>query len=444
LDFGLSALDFMGARVPLLGGPPPGYDAGEEDGMEDPIALQVPWDTKPSLFEFLRERQGPAKKLEDSGTDLPDQARQSTGAGFRWAAGAKDGIGTHHMSGGQDEEAAEKVFLAVEAACGAPTIGNLRVLYDLLVPDGFLGIVDAFLKRVFASDTCPPARLSPLALWLARETPDRGPVKCGIALLGLFRPTEESLEALMTLGRHDEFTLFSAVALQNVLDDATDALWDLGRSTTGWGRIHAVERLAGTERKDIRGWLLREGHRNSIMAEYTACACAEGGGLLAALRTDPVDDEVLEAAAEILRALACRDGPAKTIADYADGAPVAQRFTELVEARPGSLSCLLATARLRDFLGDDSPGRAAPGAAGWEESVRTDVAARCRRIMADPSWKEVVSRALEKVENRSLAPGGEAAGIDLWEEAYRRLEEGERKWLEAIRKGLDEGSKAGA
>jgi hypothetical protein len=50
------------------------------------------------------------------------------------------------------------------------------------------------------------------------EAPDREPVKFGIAILGLFRqPADEEL--FQALGRHDEFTLFCAVALTNSSED---------------------------------------------------------------------------------------------------------------------------------------------------------------------------------------------------------------------------------
>jgi hypothetical protein len=64
-------------------------------------------------------------------------------------------------------------------------------------------------------------------------------------LLGLF-PAQGHRDILLTLGQHEEFTLFAAVALDNGQDDADDDLWALAGSVHGWGRIHLVERLART------------------------------------------------------------------------------------------------------------------------------------------------------------------------------------------------------
>src|SRR5207237_8938078 len=125
-------------------------------------------------------------------------------------------------------------------------------------------------------------RLYELARSFVTEAPDREPVKFGIALLGLFRQPADQ-ELFHTLGRHDEFTLFCAVALANASEDHDETLWKLARIGTGWARVHAVERLAQTENPAIKDWLLREGFRNSIMYEYLAGTCARARRLPAAL-----------------------------------------------------------------------------------------------------------------------------------------------------------------
>ena len=122
-------------------------------------------------------------------------------------------------------------------------------------------------------------RLYELSHSFVTESPDREPVKFGIAILGLFRQPADQ-ELFQTLGRHDEFTLFCAVAIANSSEDHDESLWTLARNVNGWGRIHVVERLARTENPAIKNWLLREGFRNSVMYEYLAATCqaAEAAG----------------------------------------------------------------------------------------------------------------------------------------------------------------------
>src|SRR6516225_10111196 len=166
--------------------------------------------------------------------------------------------------------------------------------------------------------------MTELADSFVTESPDREPVKFGIAILGLFRVPEDQ-ELFQTLGRHDEFTLFCAVALANAAENSEESLWTLARNVCGWGRIHVVERLARTANPAIKGWLLREGFRNSVMYEYLAGICARGGGLLAALSEPHVDRELLTSAGEMIRAL-ISGGPAEGIDDYEDARPVIESY----------------------------------------------------------------------------------------------------------------------
>src|SRR5690606_27054057 len=69
--------------------------------------------------------------------------------------------------------------------------------------------IDPLLERLRAGRT-RPQRIYALGLRLATEGRQRGPVKLGIALLGLF-PAERHRDLLLTLGRHEEFTLYAAV-----------------------------------------------------------------------------------------------------------------------------------------------------------------------------------------------------------------------------------------
>ena len=137
---------------------------------------------------------------------------------------------------------------------------------------------------------------------LATTAPDRGPVKLAIALLGVIR-NRGDVEIVADLGRHEEFTLYSAVALTNALPHPDDELFELAQSVFGWGRIQTVERLAETANPKIKQWLLREGFRNSVGNERLALVCAEAGALHDALAPSSVDREVLDAATDLIVAL---------------------------------------------------------------------------------------------------------------------------------------------
>lgn len=159
--------------------------------------------------------------------------------------------------------------------------------------------------------------------WLAATATERGPVKLGIALLGV-AGVGDAAGLLRTLGAHDEFTLYAVVAFGNGTEDGGESeIWALATVVDGWGRIHCVERLRHTSDPAIRRWILRTGFRNSVMYEYLAYTAATTGGLLAALRGDDIDRELLDAAGEIIEALVMGgpDGARPLIAAVADGDP---------------------------------------------------------------------------------------------------------------------------
>jgi hypothetical protein len=64
----------------------------------------------------------------------------------------------------------------------------------------------------------------------------RQQAKAGLGLLGICsQPGDAGL--IVRLGLLEELTLYSVVALKNLLPDADPAMWDLAQQVSGWGRI---------------------------------------------------------------------------------------------------------------------------------------------------------------------------------------------------------------
>jgi hypothetical protein len=106
----------------------------------------------PSIYEFVRAHLAPGGRLDDAGRELPDE----------------------------------------------PLSGDVLRLVDPLLEQ----LAGRRLGRVAAHD---------LGRWLATTGTDRGAVKVGIAVLGA-TGLGPDLEVVRTLGAHDEFTLYAAVA----------------------------------------------------------------------------------------------------------------------------------------------------------------------------------------------------------------------------------------
>ncbi len=234
-----------------------------------------------------------------------------------------------------------------------------------------------------------------MARQLLATSSERGPVKLAIVLLGVLGDHSDVAD-LMTLARHDEFTLYCAVALSGLLADPVDALWQVAQVTHGWGKVETVERLAPAARgrPDIQRWLLTDGCANAVMNEYLAYPCAVHGGLAEALQ-GPVDDALLDGACTIVSALVS-GGPAEDISDYEDADDVVERLVGLLGER-----CTLERLRTVVALRDRDP--------------------RCDAILAHPRWPEVVRAGFrDGVWVWDLA---EAVEVDLFEDAFARLDE---------------------
>jgi hypothetical protein len=383
---------------------------------------QFPWDRRPSIYDHIKAHiRANEKGLAEAGQTLPDEEQIGANSTIRWAAGAMDGVATHHM-GSKDTDPAKQLLKLVRAYSTSPTVRNKATVYEFLVENNVVSLIDPFLQSLREAAGMKHERVHDLARSLATESPDRGPVKFGIALLGLVRQ-ERDIEIVRILGRHDEFTLFCAVALKNSCEDWETELWNLAKHVDGWGRIHIVERLAQTEDPEIKEWLLREGYKNSILYEYLAFPCAVGGGLLEALDRDDVDDEMLLSAAEIIQALIA-GGPAQNMDDYEDGAIVVQLFLNRMEEGRSALLELLAVNAIRGFLQDEDADWTARASRGWNSEKREELLRQCSEIIQQPHWQDRVLTGLRSEDEAKFYNADRAAAvlqIDAWPFHWYRL-----------------------
>ena len=312
-----------------------------------------PRDNRRSIYNHILAHlppEGPG--LKEGGNDLPDEDRIRGDTGFGWAPGALDGVFGQPTGGTPSAKIAQEIIKAIRTLTEKANDGRAKRLYALLLAHKTLDYVDALMEG-FQGTTIDVSRLRSVARWIAMGAPDREPVKTAIAILGLIGSGED-LDLLLTLGRHDEFTPYAAVALKNNEEHAEHWLWQLGRYVTGWGRIQIVERLADTQAEQIKAWLLRDGYRNDIMAEYTALTCAKAGDLAGALRQGQPDDQLLKAAGEILSTLISgRGGPTEAIESYPEGAEVTEMYFRYLCSRELDIEDYNAVTTVKDFLEEE-------------------------------------------------------------------------------------------
>ncbi len=419
----------------------------------------LPWQGRISIYSHIESHIDSEGRVTEEGDKLPD-AGIGDKPGDMWVSGGLDGSYGHHVGGGSDTRLAAKVFGLATEISKKDKLAKKVQLYNLLAEDHTVMFLDPALERIVNSRISPKPKLHEYARWLAKRAPDRGAVKFGIALLGIIRDRSD-LETVRLLGKHDEFTLYSAVAISNMLDDPTQELWQLAQQVDGWGKIHLVERVAETEDPIIQEWLLREGYKNRVSNEYLAYVCAKNGNLRSAMSREDIDDELLESAGEIIQAL-IEGGPAEDMNDYEDGIFVVESYLNQMQTRADKLRDLIAVDKIRSFLKYIEEGRKglvdlehkedipegmvkliSDGrlksfvddfdkdkenleVMGWTESKRAFLMEVAVSVISQPKWEERVRDYLSRKDDIDvyiLSQSSEIVGMDIWEEQCEMLRE---------------------
>ncbi|HEY1623387.1 MAG TPA: hypothetical protein VGG16_06265, partial [Streptosporangiaceae bacterium] len=236
--------------------------------------------------------------LPDGGEPLPDEPPRDPSK-VRFGGGSLDGIMS--ARGGHSDE--NEPLAAASAVIGLtrktlPSTKEVHVAANAVATLAGPHAMDRFLKAIRTSGNFSRTRVAGIGRWLCEHGVTRQQAKAGLGLLGISgRPDDAAL--IVRLGLLEELTLYSVVALKNLLPDADPALYDLAQQVSGWGRIQCIYRLKDSALPEVRYWLLHGGYQNGVMTEEVAYIAATAGGLRAALATER-DDEILDHAGALL------------------------------------------------------------------------------------------------------------------------------------------------
>jgi len=401
-----------------------------------PNRQNPPWGSASSIYAHIVAHVDTARPigLSDEGYLLPDE-HASDPDKISFAPGAMDGVMSHHGASKPKDQIVSELYAALKRAIESASESNIRALYLLIKDGSALGAIDALIERIRSERALDAGRLYEIVHWFSTHAAHREPVKFSMALLGLLRGNDDS-EIFLMLGRHDEFTLYAAVAISGNVSYGERVLWKLAKTVEGWGRIHAVERLAGTTDPEIKNWLLREGYRNAVMYEYLACICARAGDLHIALQADRIDDELLNSAAEIVDTMIIGDGgPAEGLSDYERGCAVVCALLEHGKGTFVSVSHYSFLSRLRDWLDEHQSGERKLQH-DWSADAVNRISACLSDILAEDHWKHEISSALEFGGRQQFWNASRVChkfGIDPFPYFYARTEAGEEDWGDLMR-----------
>ncbi|GFZ96400.1 hypothetical protein GCM10008018_48450 [Paenibacillus marchantiophytorum] len=382
-------------------------------------AMRAPWEGETSIYAYIQ------KQIKDEGrlinTSLPDDEEYWAGSKMRWVAGGMDGAMGHHAARGNLTDELRELVHQLAKQSRKPRRSLRKAIYRKLIKADIGGKIDAVLEELRKHPGVNPEHVFSEGKWLAENGAHRNVVKFGIALLGLFQ-NEHVKELLLTLGKHEEFTLYATVAIQNGMEDENNVLFELVKDVNGWGKIHIVERLEPST-PEIKQWLLRKGCQNSVMNEYLACICARNGELHAALSSEQVDSELYEGATDIIQAL-LNGGPAEDIDDYEHAPQVISNYLRLSYTMCNALKPLSVILEIRDLLSHTDEMWEKRMSLGWTEELRMEILAASQRIITLSKWESLVIDAVNSTDRVDRYYGVVCAkklGIDSWDALYTQL-----------------------
>ncbi|MBI5779734.1 MAG: hypothetical protein HZA49_09820 [Planctomycetes bacterium] len=393
-----------------------------KSGSRNVSPENLPWYGATSIYKFIEnhlDKEG--AKLTKIGEKLPDDEKFNKGKRLKFIAGCKDNVFWEAPLKTRNKNI-KQVFSLVRQIVRKKELSGKISLYNLLIKDELSLFVDQVLELIVKNKTFSDPYLHDYAVWLAKGSPDRGPVKFGIALLGA-SGGEADVEIIKLLGKHDEFTLYSVVAMINILENPLNELWDLAKCVDGWGKINAVERMPKSDNPEIKDWLLRHGYNNNIMNEYLAYQCATNGDLKTALSQDNLDDELLNSAGDIIKAL-INGGPTKNIMDYEDGIYVIERYLKLIESKANTIEHFITIAVIRDFLSSYKNKEEKTKKLILEDGLRDNLLQITQGIINRPKWSEIVKSKFKTDNYAEFFDVNRVAkwlGLDMWDVYWERL-----------------------
>jgi hypothetical protein len=376
-----------------------------------------------SIYEHVRQHlrtDGPG--LLEGGEELPDEHLASEENGLRWAPGALEGAFSRYAAEPEEEDIRARVdelHRAVVRLADQPGARQRARLRRLLREDDVRSVIDQLLQRLTEFPPRDQDRLYEELKRLLLESGRRSEVKLALAVVGAFGNPDDA-KIFRTLARHEEFTLYGAIALANTVEDTTSEWLDLLRHVDGWGKTELAELLLREPTPEICDVLLRHG-----LSIGNALELAVGCKLHEALVRPDVDDELLEGARRIFDELTWGfEGP-EELFDYDHAGAAVERFLEHLVPRAQSLDHFLTAYELGRYAEEAEAHGERRTAVGLDGERRRRIVDLCADVTKRAEWESLARRALNSADEGERSDGIQVAkrlGLPLRDYLIEQIE----------------------
>lgn len=379
------------------------------------------WETNDSILRHLKANLNEDGSLNESAEKLPDEKKADDE--IKFASGLMDAMFGADESEESKSRIKQLVSLIKKVAKNGDAQSKSDFYREITENESVIGIIDEFLQSLGQNSLPIEPYLFDFANKLATKTNNRNSVKFGIAILGLCQ-NKKPIDDIKILGHHDEFTVFSTVALSNLSDNLVKDLWELAKQVDGWGKIQLVDRLAEMElNSEIKDWLVLDGYKNNIMYEYLVLTCAQNGMLNEKLKIEKISDELYTSASDIIIAL-MDEGPAVGMSGYNESSETIENFIRHSKTRNLNISNYMTLHRIKDYLEESPEDNETLNS--WNQNDLSNCLIDINELLKSKDWTEEVKIALKSSDDIEYWNGKQAAqklGIDIWDMVWKKLQQ---------------------
>lgn len=397
--------------------------SGEQERNDDIDTSNAPPESESkvvSIYEHIKNNLDSEGRITSAGTELPDDEQFYASFSRKFIPGFFEGIYLE-TDEGENRKAVDELIRLMKSANDSLTPETANNLYSAIKNVNkdriFLAISKLAEENFVVSHE--------LITWfkdILFASPYRNVVKFIIIYLGCLE-YKALRDAFILLGKHEEFTYYSSIALGAVSPEPADDIFELAKATSGWGRIACIKELKSFEPEPkIQKWVLREGYNNDIGIDYLAYHCADYGNLKKALEAEVIDKELFECAGELIEAMI--ESNQIGIETYKDTPAVLESYLKHFKRHGASLEDFLVLKKISNFI--EEPFDFIESDIEWHIDDVKALHPEYEEICSLELWERLLDDALDGdggTEDYVIAGAAKLLNINIWDYYKEKIKE---------------------